>query len=217
MKNLFKIIIYMTVITACLPIVATLFIKPDRTKWQKHEKVENSINSAFLVIIYDEKGTFEYLPEDIVPFMAASIVPYNLISEADDESAVNEYYKALTVVCRTNLVKVWKDEGCPQMLDYAKTSLSEIVLTENTSELSKLVEASNATSGVVITDNISNDKDGEVIAAPFFTSTEGDILANEAGNGVGLSLNFALVKAQEGLDFVAILQSFYEGMGLSVL
>lgn len=214
---LFKNFILLLIMFIGIPVAATMFIKPDKTKWQKQEEVQSTLNSLFSVVVYDEKGSFEYAPEDLTVFMTESIMPYDFISVTKDETAKSEYYKALTVVCRTNIVKAWKDEGCPDKLDYKKTDLAQIILTENTYDLNKIREAAKATAGVVITYNISNDKNGEVVAAPFFTSEKGELIAKNAGNGIGLSLNFAFVKAQEGLDFVDILQFFYDGMGISVL
>ena len=185
------------------------------------EEIQSDINSWFTVVVCDEKGSFEYEPESLVICMTEAVVPYDFISDETDEAVINEYYKALVVMCRTNLIKVWNDEGCPDRLAYEKTPLSQITFLENVCDIDKITinkikEASKATAGVVITDSISNDKDNGVIAAPFFTSEKGDILTKQSGDGIGLSLNFAFVKAQEGLDFAEILQYFYGDVRLSV-
>lgn len=211
-NNIPKSITFMLVFFILFSMLVVVFNQNDKKKNTK----ENAINSLFSVILYDEKGSFIFTPEDMVVYMTRSIVPYEFISEMADESAKIEYYKALAVVCRTNLVNEWNDKGCPDKLDYMKTNLAQIILTDNIYDLKKIKEASKATAGVVITDSVSDDKDGEVIVAPFFTSAKGDLLAKQAGKGVGLSLNFAFVKAKEGLDYVDILQFFYGKVGFRV-
>ncbi len=66
------------------------------------------------------------------------------------------------------------------------------------------------TYGAVIT------KENRVIAAPFFTSTQGSMLVGEAGEGNGFSLNYAYALAQEGMDFYKILQRFYDGISVAI-
>lgn len=69
--------------------------------------------------------------------------------------------------------------------------------------LNEIRQAVEATKGAVIT------RDGDVIAAPFFTTAPSGMLVGEAGEGLGFSLNFAYDMAVSGMGFYEILKYFY--------
>jgi len=225
MRIMLKKAYYFIVMILCIPFLATIFVKPGeglRQTTSKDNETENTIDASFVVVILDEKGRIEYKPESFLPFMTAAVIPWDLMADTSDEEIINEYLKTLCVMCRTNLVRVWYDEGCPEQLLYEKTKLNKIYLKEKNIDYTKIIAAVKATNGVVITTNLTNDdidkcERGDIITAPFFTSAQGDILARQKGDGDGLSINYALIKAQEGMDFVDILKFFYEETGLEIL
>ena len=55
-ERILKSIVYILIIVIGIPVIAIMFVKPDKTNWKKIEKPKSSINTMFSVIIYDEKG-----------------------------------------------------------------------------------------------------------------------------------------------------------------
>lgn len=185
----------------------------------------SAINSLFQVTVHESRGDFHYIPEKIVELMVAAQIPEDIVfSEGEDfvETASQsvydmeqEYLKALAIVLRTNLIYVWEREGCPQNLDFDSTGLciKELRTDASGEEAVKKKEIERAvayTYGAVIT------KEESVIAAPFFTSSQGSMLVEEAGEGEGFSLNYAYFLAKEGMDFYKILQRFYDGISVAI-
>ncbi len=224
MKKLLKIML----IVISLPLIGSILIKPPRMENADDDLPKNDtsvINSSFRVAVHESKGTFHYAPETVVELMVAAQIPKELtFSESEDyvetapQSAYDleqEYLKALAVVLRSNLVFVWEREGRPETLDFDRTGLRIRTLRSDadSEEYVKKKEIERAvafTYGAVIT------KENRVIAAPFFTSTQGSMLVGEAGEGNGFSLNYAYALAQEGMDFYKILQRFYDGISVAI-
>ncbi len=226
MKKILKIFI----VIISLPIIGSILIKPPKSVYDsikgKAEKNDTSvINSAFRVMVHEGRGDFYYAPEKIVELMVAAQIPKDIIfSESEDfvettsQSAYDleqEYLKALAIVFRTNLLYTWECEGCPENLDFDRTGLyiRQLGTDTGSEEYIKWKEIERAvafTYGAVIT------KENRVIAAPFFTSSQGSMLVEEAGEGVGFSLNFAYILAQDGMDFYKILQYFYDGISVAI-
>ena len=123
------------------------------------------------------------------------------------EGKRQEYLKALAVVCRTNMLYTWKQEQCPEELDIKKTGLPFRKLKQNSNEELWIREAVEESTGAVIMDGSKEER--TVIAIPFFTSSDWEIKIGEAGEGIGLSLNYALLLAQEGSEFTQIIRYFF--------
>ena len=175
--------------------------------------------------VHESRGDFYYAPEKIVELMVAAQIPEEIVfSQGEDyvetasQSAYDseqEYLKALAIVLRTNLVYEWEREGRPENLDLDSTGLCIQELRTDTdgedADKKKEIERAVAfTYGAVIT------KEKNVIAAPFFTSSQGSLLVEEAGEGDGFSLNYAYFLAQDGMDFYKILQRFYDGISVVI-
>lgn len=226
MKKILKVLF----IVIGLPLIGSLLVKPPKAvrDTRQNERTENDasvLNSAFMVTVHESRGDFHYTPEKIVELMVAAQIPEDIVfSEGEDfvETASQsvydieqEYLKALAIVLRTNLVYVWGREGCPQNLDFDSTGLciKELRTDAGGTEMVKKREIERAvvyTYGAVIT------KEESVIAAPFFTSSQGSMLVEEAGEGDGFSLNYAYFLAKEGMDFYKILQRFYDGISVAI-
>lgn len=206
----------------CLPLIGTIFIKPERDRQQKTQNDISVINQSFQVVVHEEIGTFSYLPEEFTVLLMYRMIPKDIVfggSEdfiAGEDTAYDpeqEYLKALSIVCRSNIVSAWEDCGMPKVLDFDKIGMDiscfyKIYHTaaQNSDEGIKLKEikrAVAATDGAVIT------KEDEVIAAPFFTSTRADLFVDEAGDGTGFSLNYAYELAKQGMNFKEIIQYFF--------
>ena len=54
------------------------------------------------------------------------------------------------------------------------------------------------------------------MAAPFYTTMDWDMTLGIAGEGDGLSLNYAALLAKEGKDFYSILNYFYKNMQITI-
>lgn len=226
MKTIIKIAVF--IIT--LPLICSILIKSpmnNRVTEQFNTSKDDTsvINSAFQVTVHESRGDFCYSPEKMVELMVAAQIPEDIVfSQGEDYvetasqsvyDAEQEYLKALAIVLRTNLVYVWECEGCPENLDFDLTGLCvrELYMDAGEEEAVKKREIERAvayTYGAVIT------KDKGVIAAPFFTSSQGSMLVGEMGDGDGFSLNYAYLLAKEGFDFYKILQRFYDGISVAI-
>ena len=225
-----KTIIKITIFVISLPLIGSLLIKSPKTAYDTTRKdaTKNDtsvINSAFQVTVHESRGDFHYDPEKIVEMMVAAQIPEDIVFhegedfvETESQSVYDleqEYLKALAIVLRTNLVYAWECAGCPRDFDFDSTGLCiwELRTDAGGEEAIKKEEIERAvtfTYGAVIT------KEKRVIAAPFYTSSQGSMLVDEAGEGDGFSLNYAYSLAEEGMDFYKILQSFYDGISVSI-
>lgn len=220
MKKILKVIILVLII----PVIGSMLIKPEKIQRITVEKQVSTLDTYFRVTVQEDKGSFHYSPEEIVEYMTAAQLPESIsfhegeaYVETSPQSAYDmeqEYLKALAIVMRTNLVNIWKNAGCPDELDFKSSGLClkrlradiyEEKIIKN--EISKAVEF---TGGAVIT------KENKVIPAPFFTSSESSMLIEEAGDGIGFSLNYAYFLAKEGFDFYEILKYFYDGISVYI-
>ncbi len=213
LKKLLKAIIFIVVV----PIIASIIIKPDRVDKSEEENDKDVIFLPFSVIIEDDKGTYEYTPESIIPYMVNALTSWELLSEFDDTvnpaAKRQEYLKALSIVCRSNLIYIWEQQGRPERFDICKSGLH----IKNYCDALKFDEAESAaeaTLGAVIT-NADSEK-GAVMAAPFYTTMDWDMTLGIAGEGDGLSLNYAALLAKEGKDFYSILNYFYKNMQITI-
>ena len=213
MKKLFKAIIFIVVV----PIIVSMIIKPDRVDKSEEENDKDVIFLPFSVIIEDDKGTYEYTPESIIPYMVNALTSWELLSEFDDTvnpvAKRQEYLKALSIVCRSNLIYIWEQQGRPKRLDICESGL-HIKNYDDAQKFDEAESAAEATLGAVIT-NADSEK-GAVIAAPFYTTKDWDITLGIAGKGDGLSLNYAALLAKEGKDFYSILNYFYKNMQITI-
>lgn len=213
----------------CLPLIGTMFIKPDRSGWKKEKSDTSVINQRFEICVNEDIGSFLYRPEKLTELLMYRMIPENIkfsISEdyiADADAAQDpeqEYLKALSVVCRSNLVYIWEAEECPDILDYDKMQLKKgnffdihrltVPSGEASTKLKEIKRAVSATIGAVIT------KEEKVIAAPFFTTSDADMLVGEPGDGVGFSLNYAYELAEQGMDFYEILKYFFGDIRVNI-
>jgi len=221
MKTMMKMIVFMI----SLPLIGSILIKPAQIVHPSAKNDISAINSKFRVTVHEKNGDFCYDPEEIVELMTAAQIPGDIVFRESEDyvelspqtayDSEQEYLKALAIVLRTNLIHVWEREGCPKNLDFDRTGLcvkrprsdmgKEEIIKRN--EIKKAVSA---TYGVVIT------KENMVIAAPFFTSSESSMLVEQAGDGIGFSLNYAYSLAKGGMDFYKILQSFYDGISVMI-
>lgn len=226
MKKILRVLI----VVIGLPLIGSLLIKPPKTvrdtlASDAEKKEPGVLDTAFRVTVHNDRGDFHYSPEKAVEMMLAAQIPEDIVfSESEDyvetESrsaydAEQEYLKALAIVLRTNLVYTWEREGRPENLDFDGTGLrmKELKRDAGIEEAAKKTEIKRAvvyTYGAVIT------KEESVIAAPFFTSSQGSMLVEEAGEGDGFSLNYAYFLAKEGMDFYKILQRFYDGISVAI-
>ncbi len=213
MKKLFKALAFII----CLPIIASIIIKPYQTDNQEEENDTDVIIFPFTVMIKDDKGSYEYTPENIIPYMVNALTPWDSLAEFEDtvdpEAKRQEYLKALSIVCRTNLVCIWEQRGRPLQLDIRGSGLC-IKDFGAPSQFDEAKKAALATFGAVITD--ADSEKGTVIAAPFYTTSDWDMKIGVAGSGDGLSINYAAMLAKEGKDFYYILNCFYENIRINI-
>lgn len=230
MKRLARIIAFLV----CIPLIGSILIKPDKRIWEQTEDDTSVLNESFQISVQEDIGTFYYTPETLTGLLVYRVIPEDTVFSISEDYIVStdavwdpeqEYLKALAIVCRSCMVYAWESEMCPEVLDYdnmqfAAFDLYRIVQTDalnrkvfsdsnvlsmdnRSIKRNEIKKAVDATQGAVIT------RDGKVITAPFFTTTPSGLLVNEAGNGVGFSLNYAYELAVEGMNFYELLKYFY--------
>lgn len=213
----------------CLPLIGTVFIKPDKGAWKTEESDAGGMDERFVIRVEEDIGSFVFQPEQLIEFLMYKAVSEDMIFSSSEDYIAGvdtvrdpeqEYLKALAIVCRSNLVAVWEAEQCPEVLDYEKMHFAANyfyrIHTEAVSDSDALVKlneierAAKAVKGAVIT------KDGSVTTAPFFTTSPAGMLVSEAGDQVGFSLNYAYVLAAQGMDFYEILKYFYGDIRVNI-
>ena len=207
--NLIKSYVYAIFLITIICLVGMILLKPDTSAIDEYKEIWENVEVKYKITVREELFTRYYTQEELVPYMVMALVSEEIFNKISDASMRKEYYKALCIICRTNLVYSWREKGEPDILALKDTKLSirRIGFEENEIQLLKEIrEASRETLGVVITDKES----GKVIIAPFFTSKEGDLLARDKGNGIGFSLNYSIQLVNEGMDFVEILKASYD-------
>ncbi len=217
------------VFIVCIPLVGTMFVKPDKSGWKQEIEDVSFIDECFAVSVDEDIGIFYYSPEEFTQRVMYRMIPEDIVfstSEdfiADEDAAHDpeqEYLKALSIVCRSNIVAAWESGQCPDILEYdaiklEKTNFYKIhtdALSDNEKgiRLNELQRASEATKGAVIT------REDKVIAATFFTTSASGMLVSEAGDGVGFSLNYAYELARQGMDFYEILKYFFGDIKVNI-
>lgn len=217
------------VFIVCIPLVGTMFVKPDKSGWKQEIEDVSFIDECFAVSVDEDIGVFYYSPEEFTQRVMYRMIPEDIVfSTSEDfiagEDAAHdpeqEYLKALSIVCRSNIVSAWESSQCPDILEYdaiklEKTNFYKIhmdALSDNERgiRLNELQRASEATKGAVIT------RENKVIAAPFFTTSASGMLVSEAGDGVGFSLNYAYELARQGMDFYEILKYFFDDIKVNI-
>lgn len=221
----------------CLPLIGSILIKPDKQMWKQEKDDTSVINESFEISVREDAGTFHYKPEDLTGLMMYRVIPEDTVfSDSEDYIVIvdkdevwdpeQEYLKALSIVCRSNIVCAWEDEQRPDVLDFDKIQLGTVnfyniiqtnaLYTQLLSDangcikLNEIKRAIESTQGAVLT------RDGTVITAPFFTTTPSDMLVLEPGNGVGFSLNYAYELALQGMNFYEILKYFFDDFRVTI-
>lgn len=213
----------------CVPLIGTVFVKPDKGEWKQEENEEGGMDERFVIRVEEDIGRFVFQPEQLTQYLMYRAVPEDMVFSSSEDYIAGtdtmrdpeqEYLKALAIVCRSNLVSMWETEQCPEVLDYEKMHFAADhfyqIHTEAVSDFDALIKlneierAADAVKGAVIT------KDGSVTTAPFFTTSPAGMLVSEAGDQVGFSLNYAYVLATQGMDFYEILKYFYGDIRVNI-
>ena len=99
-------------ILLCFPLLGNLFITEDERP-QREERMAST--AGFSVIVETQNGSYCYDPEEVLPFMMASML-------ADQKG--EELCRAAAVICRTNLVYKWQQENRPGQLILEDTGMA---------------------------------------------------------------------------------------------
>lgn len=219
----------------CLPLIGSILIKPDKRIWKQEEDDTSVINESFAISVREDTGIYYYEPEILTGLMMYRVVPEDTVFSGSEDYIVivdevwdpeQEYLKALSIVCRSNIVCAWEDGQRPDVLDFDKMQLGAAgfykiietnaayarLLSDDSGciKLNEIKRAVEATQGAVLT------RDGRVITAPFFTTAPSDILVLEPGDGTGFSLNYAYELAVQGMNFYEILKYFFDDFRVTI-
>lgn len=229
-RKLTRIVVFIV----CLPLVGSILIKPDKRMWKQEEEDTSVIDDSFKIAVAEDVGVFYYRPESLTGLMMYRVIPADAIFSGSEDYIVRmdevwdpeqEYLKALSIVCRSNIVYAWEAEQHPDVLEFGRMQFGEVgfhdiiqadaaneVLSDDSRSirLNEIERAIDATQGAVLT------RDGKVITAPFFITTASDMLVSEPGGGVGFSLNYAYELAVEGMNFYEILKYFYDDFRVTI-
>lgn len=162
-----------TVILLCgIVVLCNLLCKtPQDNTIRTQEQVSST--AGFVVQVEEEKGSFFYDPEELLPRMVLSVLPVSY-----EEMFQPELLKTLFVLCRTNLWNYWEQQGKKEMIclqlgtsplpilseaDYRQICEQQIPKNHR----NDILEAQKATKGIILSFQ------GEVIEAPFFFLSSG--------------------------------------------
>lgn len=139
-------------------------------------------DSIFEVQIEDSKGKYILTVSQAVEYMMSQIQAQYKgdISVLSDEQQ-KELWKAIAIVCRTNIVKSWENSNCPDLLlnTVVINGRSEMFLNEPIKQTDIINIAQEDTEGMILT------YDNTVIFAPFclltsgYTRNKGDYLVKK--------------------------------------
>lgn len=213
----------------CVPLIGTIFIKPDKSSWKQEKIAESAMDERFLVQVDEDIGSFYYSPEKLTELIMYKTVPEDFVFSASEDFIAGtdtahdpeqEYLKALSIICRSNIVCAWEAQQRPEILAYDRLQLEQVYFyriytdilydEEKKNRLNEIKRAADATKGAVIT------KDNSVATAPFFTTPPSDMLVSEPGGGAGFSLNYSYELARQGMDFYGILKYFFDDIKVNI-
>ena len=125
-----------------------------------HKEQPVASTAGFCVKVEEGTGDFTYDPEEILPRIMKA-----MLCGCGDETM----YRAAAIICRTNLVYAWQQEGRPEEISLTSTGLGicRRGAFQKAQEAEKLKNAAAETVGIVLT------YEGEVIPAPFFYLSAG--------------------------------------------
>ena len=227
-KGMKKTAVILTFII-CLPLIGTLFIKPAQDRHEEIKTDMSVIDQSFRIVVHEDIGDFRYSPEEFTGLLMYRVIPKDIVFGSSEEyidggdtmvEPEKEYLKALSIVCRSNIVAVWEMCGCPDVLDFDKMNMDmkqfykiyhrSVSGSAEDIRLKEVKRAVTATYGAVIT------KEDQVITAPFFTTPRAALFVGEAGDGYGFSLNYAYEMAKKGMDFYELLKYFFQDIKVTI-
>lgn len=158
-------------------LVCTWMKKQDTVQEEEINVQETDYSTIFTVIVEEEKGTHSYNPEKVIGYMMATLSSFSLFQEAYENSS--QFWQAMAIVCRTNLVKHWEMEGRPKEMIFPtdKLPIASNDYFRRRENVRELVDAAQATTGIVLTYH------GETIEAPFFYLSAGTTRNATEGGG----------------------------------
>ncbi|MDE7477074.1 MAG: hypothetical protein K2M91_03840, partial [Lachnospiraceae bacterium] len=97
----------------CIPLIGTIFIKADKSTWKRDEEDISALNEYFKICVKEDIGIFYYEPESLTELLMYRVIPEDTIFSSSEDYIVHEdsvhdfeqeYLKALSIVCRSNIV-----------------------------------------------------------------------------------------------------------------
>lgn len=222
MKKRAQQIVKLAAFIICIPLTATFFVKPQREVWEPEEYDAEALNARFCVMVDEDIGSFYYTPEKLTELTMYRMIPQELEFSASEDYIAEagaahdpeqEYLKALSIVCRSNIAAAWEAQQCPDILAYDSIRFDPVSFYDicvDDVRYMEIQKAAKATRGAVIMN------ENGAAAVPFFTSTPSDLLVSQAGSGAGFSLNFSYELACQGMDFYDILKYFLGGVKVKI-
>lgn len=112
MKEVAGVIVRIVLAICGLSFICSLCWQKERTQKQEEQQTISS-TAGFRVLVETDKGVMSYDPEELLMPMMLAMLPQEGEQKLQElsESAREEFWKLLSVVCRTNLVKEWEDNG----------------------------------------------------------------------------------------------------------
>ena len=124
-RKLTRIVVFIV----CLPLVGSILIKPDKRMWKQEEEDTSVIDDSFKIAVAEDVGVFYYRPESLTGLMMYRVIPADAIFSGSEDYIVRmdevwdpeqEYLKALSIVCRSNIVYAWEAEQHPDVLEFSR-------------------------------------------------------------------------------------------------
>lgn len=128
--------------------------KEHREREQDRKNIELESTAGFQVLVEMDKGVVSYDPEEVLIPMMRAMLPEEGRQKVQEltESEKQEFWELLSIVCRTNLVKEWEDNGRKQQLvlsrDFFKIDTKE--WNKDPKDENDIREAITATKGIIL-------------------------------------------------------------------
>lgn len=153
MKEAASVIMRIILALCGLAFICSLCWQKERKEKEEEQQTMTS-TAGFRVLVETDKGVVSYDPEEILMPMMAAMLPQEGRQKLQGftENARQEFWQLLSVICRTNIVREWEENGRKQQL-----VLSKDFFAIDTKEWNKVQEDENdirkaiaATKGIIL-------------------------------------------------------------------
>ena len=67
------------VFIVCIPLVGTMFVRPDKSAWKREAKEVSFLDECFAVAVDEDIGIFYYSPETLTRLVMYRMIPEEIV------------------------------------------------------------------------------------------------------------------------------------------